>query len=159
MPRQVLFIRNDPTAPEALLGDVFAECGFEVNTFDVVTADRAGDPSVEVTFPDPSGYDVSVPLGARWAAYDDGLRAPPKLSFTGGHWGCSSTPEVDAALVQRWIAEDADGDLGRLGSSAQDLRARTTLEVDDAARRLRLLVGGFLALLAEQDTHQSDRIG
>jgi hypothetical protein len=63
------------------------------------------------------------------------------------------------ALVQRWIAEDADGDLGRLGSSAQDLRARTTLEVDGAARRLRLLVRGFLALLAEQDTHQSDRLG
>lgn len=243
MPRQVLFVRNDPTAPEALLGDVFAECGFEVNTFDVVTADRAADPSVEVTFPDPSGYDVIVPLGARWAADDDSLpwitaememtrralacgvgvlgvcfggqllaralggtvgRSPqPEIGWhdvhssrpdlvPAGPWfqwhfdrftappgalevarneratqafvhgralGLQFHPEVDAALVQRWIAEDADGDLGRLGSSAQDLRARTTLEVDDAARRLRLLVGGFLTLLAEQDTHHPDRFG
>ena len=73
--------------------------------------------------------------------------------------GLQFHPEVDAALVQRWIAEDADGDLGRLGASAHDLRARTTHEVDDAARRLRLLVGGFLALLAEQDTHHPDRFG
>ena len=72
MPRQVLFVRNDPTAPQALLGDVFAECGFEVNTFDVVTADRAGDPSVEVTFPDPGGYDGSAgDLGSGSAALID----------------------------------------------------------------------------------------
>jgi hypothetical protein len=73
--------------------------------------------------------------------------------------GLQFHPEVDGALVEQWIAEDADGDIGRLGMSVQDLRARTTVEVDDAARRLRLLVGGFLALLTQQDAYQADRLG
>ncbi len=220
----MLFVRNDPTAPEALLGEVFDECGFGVATFEVSTADVT-------TFPDPAGYDVIVPLGARWSAYDDSLpwigaemdmmrraldcgvgvlgvcfggqllaralggtvaRSPrPEIGWhevhssrtslvPGGPWfqwhfdrltpppgavevarndcatqafihgralGLQFHPEVDAALVERWIAEDTDGDLPRLGISAPDLRARTGAEVDDAARRLRLLVGGFLTLL------------
>ena len=31
-------------------------------------------PAGDVTFPDPTGYDVIVPLGARWPVYDDALR-------------------------------------------------------------------------------------
>jgi hypothetical protein len=98
----------------------------------------------------------TAPLGALEVARNE--RATQAFVH-GRALGLQFHPEVDAALVQRWIAEDADGDLGRLGSSAHDLRARTTLEVDDAARRLRLLVGGFLTLLAEQDTHHPDRFG
>ena len=222
----MLFVRNDPTAPEALLGEVFDECGFGVSTFDVSTVDVS-----TVEFPDPARYDVIVPLGARWAAYDDSLpwigaemdmmrraldcgvgvlgicfsgqllaralggtvaRSPrPEIGWhevqssrtdlvPDGPWfqwhfdrltpppgavevarsdcatqafllgralGLQFHPEVDAALVERWIAEDADGDVPRLGIPAPELRARTAAEVDDAARRLRLLVGGFLALL------------
>lgn len=73
MPRRVLFLRNDPTAPEVLLGEAFAESGFDVTTFEVVPARLAADPAIEVRFPDPTGYDVIVPLGARWAADDAGL--------------------------------------------------------------------------------------
>lgn len=69
----MLFLRNDPTAPPALLGEVFTESGFAVEVFDVVPADRPDDPVVEVDFPDPGDYRVIVPLGARWAAYDDRL--------------------------------------------------------------------------------------
>ena len=243
VPRQVLFVRNDPSAPEALLGEVFAECGFHSSTFDVVTADRAGDPALHVEFPDPGRYDVIVPLGARWAAYDDTLpwvsaemdmirralaggagvlgvcfggqllaralggsvaRSPlPEIGWhdvqssrtdlvPDGPWfqwhfdrltappgavevagnacatqgftlgralGLQFHPEVDSALVQRWIDEDVDDDLGRLGHSAQSLRDRTAVEVDDAARRLRLLVRGFLTLLTEQDSHPPHRFG
>jgi GMP synthase-like glutamine amidotransferase len=70
VPRQVLFLRNDPTAPEGLLGEVFAESGFEVSTFNVVPPDRADDPVLGVDFPDPLDYDVVVPLGARWSVHD-----------------------------------------------------------------------------------------
>jgi hypothetical protein len=38
--------------------------------------------------------------------------------------------------------------LARLGLRADDLRADTTTHVDDAARRLRLLVRGFLDKVA-----------
>lgn len=232
MPPQVLFVRNDPTAPEALLGDVFAECGFEISTFEVVSADRVGHPSVEVQFPEPSRYDVIVPLGARWSVFDDSLpwitaemdmtrraldcgvgvlgvcfggqllaralggavsRSPrPEIgwhevhssraelvppgpwfqwhfdrltpppgalevarnacavqAFTQGRaLGLQFHPEVDAALVEQWIGADADGDLRQVGLSANALRARTAVELDDAVRRLRLLVRGFLDLLA-----------
>ena len=71
---QVLFIYNDPTAPEALLGDVFVEQGFDVDTFEVIPADQVDHPARHVTFPDPTRYDVVVPLGSRWSVYDEALR-------------------------------------------------------------------------------------
>src|SRR5262249_54894036 len=70
----VLFIYNEHLATEALLGDAFTDCGFDVETFEVVPADRVDSPAVDVAFPDPTGYDVIVPLGARWPVYDDALR-------------------------------------------------------------------------------------
>ena len=69
----MLFLLNDPTAPPALLAEVFTESGFAVDTFDVVPAHQPDDPMVEVEFPDPAGYGVIVPLGARWGAHDDTL--------------------------------------------------------------------------------------
>ncbi|MHC9296916.1 type 1 glutamine amidotransferase [Mycobacterium sp. LTG2003] len=74
MTPRVLFIRNEHMATEALLGEAFGECGFDVETFDVVPAERVDSPAAEVTFPDPTAYDVIVPLGARWPVYDDALR-------------------------------------------------------------------------------------
>ncbi|MCX6481452.1 MAG: hypothetical protein NTY24_14015, partial [Mycobacterium sp.] len=73
--------------------------------------------------------------------------------------GLQFHPEVDADLVERWIAEDTTGDLTRLGLSAETLRARTATEADDAARRLRLLVRGFVGMLAEQGDHGAHRLG
>lgn len=229
--RRVLFLRNDPSAPEALLGEVFSESRFDVTAFDVVPAQSVGDPRVEVDFPDPTHYDVIVPLGSRWPVYDETLpwvqdeiamvrgalsagagvlgvcfggqllatalggsvaRSPsPEVGWhdvhsenpalvPGGPWfqwhfdrftappgaavvarndcapqafvygralGLQFHPEVDEALVQRWIAEDGDGDLTRMGLDPSDLAARTGAEIDDAAQRLRTLVRGFLTLL------------
>ena len=71
---KVLFIYNEHLATEALLGEAFAEQGFDIDTFEVVPAERIDDPALDVTFPDPVGYDVIVPLGARWPVYDDALR-------------------------------------------------------------------------------------
>ena len=70
---KVLFLRNEHLATEALLGDAFAEHGFDVEAFEVVPAERAHHPAGEVTFPDPAGYDVIVPLGATWPVYDEAL--------------------------------------------------------------------------------------
>lgn len=74
MAPKVLFIYNDHVAPEAMLGEAFAECGFDVDTFTVVPPERSAAPAGDVVFPDPAGYDVIVPLGARWPVYDDALR-------------------------------------------------------------------------------------
>jgi GMP synthase-like glutamine amidotransferase len=70
----VLFIYNEHLATEALLGEAFTDCGFDVDTFEVVPAERIDSPAGDVTFPDPTRYDVIVPLGARWPVYDDALR-------------------------------------------------------------------------------------
>lgn len=86
----MLFIRNDPVAPEALLGEAFAELDFDVATFDVVTPDRVDDPELDVDFPDPTGYDVVVPLGARWAVYDE------RLART---WVASETEVIRTAVA------------------------------------------------------------
>jgi GMP synthase-like glutamine amidotransferase len=71
---KVLFIRNEHLATEALLGDAFAEFGFDVDSLEVVPAARVDDPAGDVWFPDPTDYDVIVPLGARWPVYDEALR-------------------------------------------------------------------------------------
>jgi GMP synthase-like glutamine amidotransferase len=75
MAPQVLFIYNEHQATEAMLGEAFTECGYDVATFTVVPAERIHDPVGDVTFPDPTRYDVIVPLGARWPVYDEALRA------------------------------------------------------------------------------------
>lgn len=72
---KVLFVVNEHMATEALLGDAFAEQGFDVDSFEVVPAERVDAPAGEVTFPDPRDYDVIVPLGASWPVYDDSLLA------------------------------------------------------------------------------------
>lgn len=70
----VLFLRNEHMATEALLGEAFAEHGYDVEHFQVVPPDQVDSPAVEVEFPDPAAYDVIVPLGARWPVYDPALR-------------------------------------------------------------------------------------
>src|SRR5690348_3565602 len=71
---KVLFIYNEHLATEGLLGEAFTDHGFDVDTFEVVPAERIDSPAGEVTFPDPTGYDVIVPLGARWPVYDEALQ-------------------------------------------------------------------------------------
>ena len=243
MARRALFLHNDPTAPAALLGEAFADSGFDISTFEVVPAHRVDDPAVEVSFPDPLDYDVLVPLGARWAAYDETLpwvvgemtmlrealsagagvlgvcfggqllaralggtvaRSPaPEIGWhevyserpglvPHGPWfqwhfdrltpppdatevarnacatqafvhgralGLQFHPEVDQALAEQWIRDDDDGGITALGLDADALRVRTAAEAGDAARRLRLLVGGFLQLLDQQRPHPAHRLG
>lgn len=235
MSRQVLFIRNDPTAPAAMLGDTFAELGFDITVFNV-TADACGaKPIVDLEFPDPSRYDVVVPLGARWAVYDEELlqswvgteiafiqkaveagvgvlgvcfggqliasalggsvqrsqapeigwcdipsnnpdlvphgpwfqwhfdrwNLPPGATEIARNSSASQAfvqgtalalqfhPELDNRVLETWITEDHDGDAADLGLTAEDLRARTTVELGAAARRVRQLVRGFLNNVAD----------
>lgn len=76
MTSKVLFLYNERLATEGSLGDAFAEQGFDIDTFEVVPAERIDSPPGDVSFPDPAGYDVLVPLGARWPVYDETLRNP-----------------------------------------------------------------------------------
>jgi GMP synthase-like glutamine amidotransferase len=227
---KVLFIYNEHLATEALLGEAFVEQGFDIDTFEVVPAERIDNPALDVTFPDPTGYDVIVPLGARWPVYDDALRhtwvgsetqlvrdaadagvpllgvcfggqllaqafggsvqrsTVPEIGWydvesdhpdlvPGGRWfqwhfdrwtlppGATEIartanssqafvlgrslalqfhPEIDAKLLDVWLADDRDGEVVGAGLSHDELRERTTELAEDVATRIRGLVRGFL---------------
>jgi GMP synthase-like glutamine amidotransferase len=236
MGRQVLFIHNEHMATEGLLGEAFTEHGYEVATFEVVPADRVDDPVGEVTFPDPTGFDVIVPLGARWPVYDEALRqtwvgaemamlrdaadagvptlgvcfggqllaqafggtvarsTKPEIGWyevasddqdliPAGRWfewhfdtwtlppgateiartanasqafvlgralGLQFHPEVDHTLLDVWLADDRNGEVAGVGLTHDQLRTATREFENDAARRIRRLVRGFLSRVAAQ---------
>jgi GMP synthase-like glutamine amidotransferase len=227
---KVLFIQNDPVATPALLGAAFADYGFDVDTFEVVPVEQTDNPAVEVAFPDPLGYDIVAPLGARWPVYDDALigswvgpemqmmrdadaagvavlgvcfggqllaqahggsvtrSTAPEIGWhqidsddtdlvPAGPWfqwhfdrwtpppgareiarnrqasqafvlgrtlALQFHPELDHALLERWLADDRDGEAAKLGIGGDELRTRTAEYHDQAARRIRDLVSGFV---------------
>jgi GMP synthase-like glutamine amidotransferase len=232
----VLFLRNEHIATEALLGDAFDDHGFDVETFDVVPAERAHAPAADVQFPDPAGYDVIVPLGATWPVYDEALlrtwvgtemellrdaaangtallgvcfggqllaqtfggtvarSSRPEIGWhdvasdrpdivPAGPWfqwhfdrwtlppgatelartagasqafvlgrtmGLQFHPEVDAGLLKIWLAADQHDDVAAAGLTHDELLTRTDELAADIGVRIRRLVGGFLAHVANQ---------
>jgi GMP synthase-like glutamine amidotransferase len=236
MAPQVLFIHNEHLATEALLGEAFTECGYDVATFNVVPAERINDPVGDVTFPDPTAYDVIVPLGARWPVYDEALRqtwvgtemqmlrdaanagvptlgvcfggqllaqafggsvarsASPEIGWydvasddegliPGGKWfewhfdtwampqgateiartanasqafvlgralGLQFHPEVTHDLLDAWLSDDPNGEVASVGLTHDELLSDTKELENDAARRIRNLVRGFLTHVAVQ---------
>jgi GMP synthase-like glutamine amidotransferase len=232
----VLFLRNEHNGTEAMLGDAFADCGFDVATFGVVPAERFDSPAIDVTFPDPTDYDVIVPLGASWSVYDDQLRRGwvgaemqmvraaadagiptlgvcfggqliaqafggsvaradvPELGWydvvsddedlvPGGRWfewhfdrwtlppGATEIarttnssqafvlgkalalqfhPELDRALLERWLAADRNGEVDSIGASADELLLATTENQSSTATRIRRLVAGFVDRMVRQ---------
>jgi len=236
MAPQVLFIHNEHLATEGLLGEAFTECGYDVATFGVVPAERVDDPAGDVEFPDPTRYDVIVPLGARWPVYDDALQrswvgaemqmmrdaadagvptlgvcfggqllaaafggsvtrsTEPEVGWydvtsddesliPGGRWfewhfdtwtlppGATEIartanasqafvlgravalqfhPEVDHDMLQRWFADDRNGEVSGAGRTHAELLTATRELEDSAARRIRALVRSFVSRVADQ---------
>jgi GMP synthase-like glutamine amidotransferase len=70
---RVLFIQQDHVSPVGPVGEAFADRGYDVEEFVVVPAERFDSPGVDVDFPDPSGYDALVPMGAPWSVNDHGV--------------------------------------------------------------------------------------
>ena len=80
---KVLFIQHDHVSPTGPVGERFRERGFETQEILVVQEHQFGEPNVTFTFPDFNDYDVIVPLGAPWGAWDDACI---------GNW---LTPEIE----------------------------------------------------------------
>ncbi len=58
-------------------------------------------------------------------------------------------PELDAALLKLWLADDRDGEAAMLGVDGNELISRTAQLRDSTARRIRALVRGFLDKVAK----------
>lgn len=67
---RVLVIAHDHVSPIGPVGERFDEHGYEVVVHDVVPEADHWQPNVPTTFPDFTGFDAVVPMGAPWSAYD-----------------------------------------------------------------------------------------
>ena len=68
---KVLFVQHDHGSPIGPVGERFRQRGFEVEEILVVPESQFDRPNVHFEFPSIDAYDVIVPLGAPWGAWDD----------------------------------------------------------------------------------------
>jgi GMP synthase-like glutamine amidotransferase len=68
---RALFLQHDHVSPPGPVAERFAHRGFEVVEKVVVAPEDFEQPNRPFDFPDPRGYDVLVPMGAPWGAWDD----------------------------------------------------------------------------------------
>lgn len=94
---RALFLAHDHVSPAGPLGERFAQHGFEIEERVVVPEAFFRDPNVHFDFPSVSDYDVLVPMGAPWGAWDD-----EKI----GNW---LLPEI------AWLQSAIDADIPVLG--------------------------------------------
>jgi GMP synthase-like glutamine amidotransferase len=67
---RVLFVKQDHSSPDGLIGDAFTTAGCDVSEMVVVPKERFHSPDVAVTFPSASEYDAVVFFGAIWSVQD-----------------------------------------------------------------------------------------
>jgi GMP synthase-like glutamine amidotransferase len=68
---RALCILHDAFSTTGLIGAALRSRGWEVDEVTIVPAERYATPDVEFVFPDHKEYDLVVPMGSPWAAYDD----------------------------------------------------------------------------------------
>jgi GMP synthase-like glutamine amidotransferase len=94
---RALFVQHDHVTASGPVGDRLRERGFEVEEILVVTEENYETPNVDFTFPDASQYDLVIPMGAPWGAWDDACI---------GRW---LTPELE------WVRKTIEADIPVLG--------------------------------------------
>jgi len=68
---KALFIEHDYVSLGGPIWRAFEKRGYEVHRFLIVPQEKYHEPNVTVEFPNFADYDVIVPMGAPYAAYDD----------------------------------------------------------------------------------------
>lgn len=67
---KALFVQHDHVSPIGPLGDRFKQHGFDVEELLVVPEASFHSPNISFEFPDLAQFDVIVPMGAPWGAWD-----------------------------------------------------------------------------------------
>ena len=94
---KALFVQHDHVSPTGPVAERLREHGFEVDEIVVVDQENFASPNVVFEFPNLDEYDLIVPMGAPWGAWDDACI---------GNW---LVPEV------AWVREAIDRDIPVLG--------------------------------------------
>ena len=68
---QLLVIQHDHASPLGPVAERFVERGFDLTMHPVVPEASFLAPGVQTEFPDFTGFDAVVPMGAPWSAYDE----------------------------------------------------------------------------------------
>jgi GMP synthase-like glutamine amidotransferase len=89
---RALFVMHDHVSPTGPVSDHLRSRGFDVDEILIVDESNFRTPNVPFEFPEPGKYDLIVPMGAPWGAWDDACI---------GRW---LLPEI--AWVQDAIARD-----------------------------------------------------
>lgn len=69
--KRVIFIEHDHVSEGGPIWDQFVKRGYDITRFHIVTEDNFSEPNVKVDWPDLLSYDVVVPMGAPWGAWED----------------------------------------------------------------------------------------
>jgi len=112
---RALFVQHDHVSPLGPVGERFAHHGFDIETLLVVPEESFTDPNVTVTFPNPADYDVIVPLGSPWGAWDDaciGSWLLPELEWVRTAVE-STTPVLGICFGGQLIARALGGSVAR----------------------------------------------
>ncbi len=94
---RALVVLHDHASSSGFVGERLRQRGWEVDEVTVVPPERHDDPGVDHDFGDPADYDLLVPTGSPWSAYDDALI---------GSW---LLPELE------WLVRAVDQDVPVLG--------------------------------------------
>ena len=68
---RALFLEHDHVSPPGPIAERFAQRGFEIIEEVVVPMESHNSPNITFTFPDPSEFDVIIPMGSPWGVWDD----------------------------------------------------------------------------------------
>lgn len=94
---RALFVQHDHVSPTGPVAERLRERGFDVDEVLVVPESEFATPNVEFAFPSLDDYDLIVPMGAPWGAWDDACI---------GRW---LLPEID------WVRSAIHRDIPVLG--------------------------------------------
>ena len=87
---RALCVLHDAASETGLIGAALREYGWQVDELVVVPMASHHSPNISMSFPDSADYDLLVPFGAPWSAFDDASI---------GNW---LLPEL------RWLADTVD---------------------------------------------------